>query len=121
MRRLRGLIAAAAASVLLAACGGISVSGPANGYYAVAFGYKDGKPFAELGLGHVQDKAKCEAGAKQAEAALLAGAPAGAGITVVCVPVPDGPDAVAKPAQPSGAAPQGDSEGDGSYRPSFNT
>jgi len=108
-------------TALLVACGSPQTSAPANGYYAVAFGYRNGKPFAELGLGHVQTLAQCETGAKQAEAALLAGAPAGAGITVVCVPVPDGPEALAKPAQPSGAAPQGDSDGDGSYRPSFNT
>lgn len=119
----KGIFSALGALVIVTLLGAVMLTAcskpvPAvNGYYAVAFGYKDGRPFAELGLGHVQDRATCEKEAKVAEGTLLQGAPAGAGITVVCVPVPDGPRSLAAPPQPQ----QGDDEGDGSYRPSFNT
>ena len=92
---------------------------PVNGYYVVAFGYLNGHAIAGKPLGHVKDLATCEKAAPDVEQALLQGAPEGAGISVVCVPIPDGPSAVAKP--PAAAPAPGDSEGDGSYRPSFST
>lgn len=93
-----------------------SAAAPANGYYALAFGYLDGKAIAGLPLGHTKDLASCEKAVPVAEAELLSGAPPGAGITVVCVPVPDKPDRLSKQ-----QAPAGDAEGDGGYRPQFNT
>lgn len=105
-------------SALVLACVPKSVA-PSNGYYVVAFGYLNGHAIAGKPLGHVKDLATCEKAVPDIEQALLQGAPEGAGVSVVCVPVPDGPSAVAKP--PAAAPAPGDSEGDGSYRPSFNT